>query len=431
MKINLYMKKIATITASISMVVFTFLPGTVAASSLELNVTGNGADSTNTTAVTTQNNTVVSQNNNANITNNISANSSSGNNSASKNTGGDVSVDTGNSKTLVSVENTANTNTADVKSCACDTDAIVSVSGNGADSTNNAALALKNSTTVAQTNNGNITNKVYADSNSGDNKANKNTGGDVSVSTGNALTNVELSTEANSNWASVGGHGNGGSNVSLLVLGNGADSNNSIGLALENETLLQQKNQASIKNWVDADATTGDNKAYKNTGGETSVDTGDAWAGVAVDNAANFNWASVDCDCLTDVTAKIANNGADTKNTIGASLLDGTNVYQDNSCETPEIWGFDWTWKWNHGCGIDNSLHADADTGSNSIKESTGYNGVDPEVSTGNSQSLVGVENTGNSNVYGSLPEHSVNVGGVNINLSFDLSDLLNALGLH
>lgn len=422
------MKKIATFTASMALAMYAFTPLALA-SSLELTVTGNGADSQNTTNVSSDNSTVVSQTNSANITNNVSANSSSGDNNASKNTGGGVSVDTGDSKTLVSVSNTANSNVADVNNCACDADALVKISGNGADTKNNANLELNNNTTVAQTNNGSVLNKVHADSSTGDNKADKNTGGTVEVSTGDALTHVDLTTNANSNLAKVGGNGAGGSDVSLWISGNGADSKNSIALALDHNVLLQQKNNASIDNYVDANATTGDNKVHESTGGASSITTGDAWSGVAVDNAANFNWANIDCDCITNVAATVAENGADTYNKIKASLTNDNNIFQDNSCgyQMPSVWSFDWMWN-NHGCGIDNSLHANADTGSNYLNESTGSVNTDPEVTTGDSESLVGVDNTGNSNVYGSLPDDSVNQSGVNINISFNLQDLLNAL---
>lgn len=424
------MKKLTTSFASIAMLVHVFAP-VAAASSIELEVSGNGAESQNTTVVTSENNTVVSQTNSANITNTVNANSNTGGNNASKNTGGAVTVDTGDSKTVVAVENNANSNTADVTNCgACNTDATVKITGNGADSKNAANLQLNAGTVVAQTNNGSILNAVKADSNTGANNANKNTGGDVEVSTGNALTHVDLSTTANSNWAKVGGIGHSNGDVSLMISGNGAESKNDILLKLDRDVLLQQKNSASVKNWVDAEATTGDNRANKNTGGDVRIDTGDALTGVAVDNAVNFNWANVDCDCLTDVTAKVAGNGFGSVNKISAALSDDRNIFQENSCGYG--YGNSFLFGRHHRCGVDNVLNADSATGYNDSDKNTGEVGSDPEILTGDSETLVGVENTGNSNTYGTTPSMPSNgiFGGVNLNISFNLGDLLSALGL-
>ncbi len=427
------MNKIAAGIASMAMIVNMALPLTASAASTELLITGNGSDSTNTTTVAQQNSTVVSQTNNANITNNVSANSSSGNNSASKNTGGDVTVGTGDSQTVVSVENTANSNVANVEDCNCDADASVTISENGADSENNAVLGLSSTTTVAQSNNGSIENNVGASSHTGGNKADRNTGGSVEVTTGNSITNVGILNEANSNVASVGGHSvSSNGDVSLWITGNGADSENNIGLLLDRGVLLQQRNSSYIENNVDADSSTGWNHASRNTGGSVSVDTGDAHTGVLVDNATNFNWANIDCDCLTNVTAKIAGNGDDASNTIEATLSDGSNVFQDNSCESSLeelVWGWD---GWNNKCGVDTNIGANSTTGLNHADRNVGDPGDDPEVTTGDSETLVGVENTGNSNMFGTpveAPEGGN--GGVNVNISFNLGDLLGALGIH
>lgn len=424
-------KKIAAGLVSASLL-FNMVTPAFAATSLE--ISGNGADSENATNVSVSQNTVVSQTNEANISNDVNADANTGGNSANRNTGGGVTVDTGDAKTLVGITNTANSNSAEVENCNCETDAEVLISGNGAGSKNQAGLGLVSTTVVAQDNDADIDNKVNADATTGDNKANRNTGGDVEITTGNAFTHVEIANEANANWARVGGsNGAGNGSVSLRILGNGADSENGILLGLEKDILLQQYNTADVDNDVYADATTGNNRANRNTGGEVDIDTGNAHAGVAVDNAVNFNWADVGCDCLTDITAKVAGNGAETENYIAAELADSLNVYQDNSCG-----GSEWSWlfDWNRGGNdcVDNHLNADADTGYNKGNRNTGNPGADPSVTTGNAETLVGVDNTGNANVFGAAPEldglHFGDFSGVNLNVSFDLHDLLAALGL-
>jgi hypothetical protein len=422
-----YAKKISVGLASFALFVNTAAP--VFAGEINLEVSGNGADSHNTTSVQSGNSTVVSQTNSSNIVNNVSANSTTGGNKADKNTGGDVTVATGDAKTVVSVSNAANTNTADVANCNCDQDANVKISGNGADSKNNAKLELGGSTTVAQQNNSSVKNMVDANSSTGNNNAGKNTGGDVLVTTGDAFTHVDTQTSANSNWAKVGGmSASTGAGASLWITGNGTDSKNDIALSLGHDVLLQQYNSSSIVNEVNADAETGYNKADKNTGGDVAVETGDAHVGVAIDNAANFNWANIDCDCITDVTAKIAGNGFDSKNAIKAKLGNDTNVFQDNGCGNDYLSFF-----WNH-CGTYNSVDANGATGMNGASKNTGDPLGDPMVLTGDSETLVGVENSGNSNVYGATPTGTPlpgNSNGVNVNITFNLSQLLAALGMH
>jgi len=421
-------KKIAVSLASVAMFVNTTAP--VLAGEINLEISGNGADSANTTQVTNNNNTVVSQTNSSNITNNVNANSNTGGNDANKNTGGNVSVDTGNASSLVGITNTANTNAAEVTNCNCEQDAEVKISGNGADSDNYAKLNLGGTTHVAQGNYSAVVNSVNTDAKTGNNDANRNTGGDVEVMTGNALTHVELETTANSNWARVGGNGgNAGNGANLWITGNGADSDNDVYLNLGHDVLLQQYNSSYVNNDVDADANTGKNDANANTGGMVSVDTGNAHAGVAIDNAANFNWADVDCDCITGVTAKISGNGYDTDNKIKAFLGNDLNVFQENGC------GYESAFWWYNNCGIDNNVDAYAGTGYNDADANTVYNGEDPEVTTGDADSLVSVENAGNSNVYGAAPSGTPlpgNTGNsVNVNVTFSLSQLLAALGMH
>jgi hypothetical protein len=365
----------------------------VFAETTSLVISGNGADSDNTVSVEVVSSTTVTQANTADISNNVDANSSTGGNEANKNTGGTVKVDTGDASSAVSVENTANSNIAKVDGC-CASSADVEISGNGADSDNEANLGLTTETKVFQNNVAEIKNRIDADSSSGGNEANKNTGGDVKVETGNATTGVLIMNKANSNIAEIGGGGAG--SVSLKILGNGADTDNNIGLTLARSLSLTQDNKADISNKVEADSKTGKNEAEENTGGNVKIDTGDASTGVAIDNIANFNYADLDCGCLMDVLAKVAGNGADSDNSIKAGLVDGRLIFQTNlySCgEQPR------------GCcgggeKACNDVDADSSTGGNEIEESTaGVYGGDPSVETGNADTYVETSTTANSNV--------------------------------
>src|SRR3990167_7594248 len=81
----------------------------------------------------------------------------------------------------------------------------VEISGNGSDSDNTVSVEQTNKTEVNQNNTANISNNVNVSSNTGDNKAEDNTGGDVSIDTGDSSANVTVTNSANSNQASVNG----------------------------------------------------------------------------------------------------------------------------------------------------------------------------------------------------------------------------------
>lgn len=373
--------------------------GAVFAETTSLVISGNGAGSDNTTQVVVQNSTQVVQTNTANITNNVEASSSTGSNSANRNTSGSVTIDTGDASTGVAVSNTANSNVAQVSGC-CAVDASVEVSGNGADSRNNADLTLGTNTEVFQTNVANIRNDVNADAVTGDNRASRNTGGDVMVTTGDADTTVLVDNSVNSNVARIGDTGTAAGSVSLMVMGNGADSRNNVDLTLGRSLSLLQDNYADVRNDVDADAVTGFNDANRNTGGDALIDTGDASTGVAVDNMANFNVADLDCGCLLDVLAKVSGNGADSRNEIAAELVDDRLAFQTNdySCDDQgTVYGLEILGrKHREGC---NEVNADAVSGDNNLRESTGEVEGDPSVMTGTADTLVDVSNSANSNV--------------------------------
>ena len=374
----------------------------VALASLDVEISGNGANSDNTANVAVSTDTQVTQNNTANITNNVNVSADTGANDANKNTGGDVDITTGNATTTVGVSNTANSNVADVNGC-CPSDLNVKISGNGAKSDNDANVAVKNSTWVDQNNYAKIKNNVDVDSDTGKNDANGNTGGSVSITTGNSSSDVAVSNTANKNVATVG-NGSGGGSLSVVISGNGYKSTNTANVAVASLTGVQQNNRAKITNDVDVDADTGKNDANHNTGGDVEILTGNADAEVDVSNLANFNFADVDsCGCILDGTVKIAGNGAKSDNDANVALASAKVIGQNNdySCGYGHRGGNDVNSSSENGhkstpC---NDVNVDLDTGKNDANGNTGDPGGDPSVTTGNAEADVVVETTANSNV--------------------------------
>lgn len=375
-----------------------------------LEISGNGTDSENKVTVSNTGSTTVQQSNNAIITNSVTSNTSTGNNEANKNTGGAVTVKTGDAVSSVNIDNMVNSNTAKVDCCSS-TDAKVTVSGNGSDSENKVKLDTGKEINLVQNNDAFVTNDVTANVSTGSNEADKNTGGEVLVKTGDAKSTVSVSTTANANSAQVGGSSDHGT-VSAVISGNGTDSENNVHLDLGGSTAVWQNNEAivanAVKGWVD----TGYNSADKNTGGMAAIVTGDAESRVMVDNMVNFNWANIDCGCTTDLTAKVAGNGYDSENRIHANLGGSQEVYQGGENGNLAL--------------LTNILGGNADTGYNEIDKTTGTPHGDPFVMTGDSASIVDVANSGNVNSYGVEP--AVEWPSVEFNFSLNFAHLLSHL---
>lgn len=379
-----------------------------------LEVTGNGASSTSDVKVENTGSTNVVQSNSAVVKNNITSNSNTGDNEASKNTTGDVTIKTGDAKTEVKVANNLNSNQANVDCCA-NKDLDVLVSGNGAYSENEVEVKDERANSIFQNNDAEVKNEVDAKATTGKNNADKNTGGDVLVLTGDAQTKVDVATTANSNWATIGGgNGNDDASASLKIVGNGADSDNDIVLDLGGDNTIVQDNLAVVLNDIEAKAKTGYNGTDKNTGGDNAILTGDAKTQVMVDNAVNFNWADVDCGCITDLMAKVSGNGYDSENEIEANLGGDLEVFQggkEGNGNTAEL---------------ENYLNSGSQTGKNDADKNTADFMGDPWISTGDSSSYTTVENTGNVNTYGAdMPSEWPDFD-FNFDLSLDWSDLMN-----
>ena len=212
------------------------------------------------------------------------------------------------------------------------------------------------------------------------------------------------------------------SSTTIVISGNGSDTDNDAKINTTQTTTVQQQNIANIENDVDVDANTGHNDANRNTGGEVEIDTGNADVEVMVDTLANFNWANVDdCLCLLDLLVKIAGNGDNSDNDIHADLASVLAADQFNEffCGkgNHDGWG-----KRDDAC---NDVDVDVDTGKNDAERNTqGDKGADPSIMTGNADAFVEVETTANSNIlntgdgpFPSLPELPEIEAGFGVNL--------------
>lgn len=73
------------------------------------------------------------------------------------------------------------------------------ISGNGAFSHNSCRIRISKKVRISQSNSSKIKNGVWVGVSTGGNDANKNTGGDVSITTGDVDVNVTITNDVNQN----------------------------------------------------------------------------------------------------------------------------------------------------------------------------------------------------------------------------------------
>ncbi len=352
-----------------------------AQAAITITVSGNGTGSNNTANVTQTNTNTVFQTNTSNVTNNVTAEADTGDNDANDNTGGTTSIDTGDATTNVTVNTTANTNVADLGSCGgCPGNLTVDIIGNGSDSDSTVNYTKNNTANVTQNNTANVTNNIDVEAETGDNDANDNTGGDVEVTTGNAASDVVVTNDLNGNDLVIGGGVDAvGGTLTLSIETNGTGSDNVIDIASTNANTVFQNNRATLLNDVEVDADTGDNDANDNTGGDVSVDTGNANAGAVIDNAINFNGADVSGCCVDEGTVDVIGNGSDSDSTVDLTFVDTAAPTQGNIDNTRNL------------------ADVEAETGDNDLNDNTDG---DVETDTGNSWTDIAITNDSGTNIF-------------------------------
>lgn len=264
----------------------------------------------------------------------------------------------------------------------------ITVNGNGAFSDNEVNIKNKNETVVNQTNDAKVTNNIDADASTGGNSASFNTGGKTIISTGDASTNVDVTTAVNLNKVDLPNCGTCDRGpVNVTISGNGAnplsenksEPKNEVNVNTNNSLFVNQNNYADIDNYVDAKATTGKNDASLNTGGDSIISTGDAKTNVSINNIANANFAKVGGNNSNTAGSDIAitGNGAGSDNEVDLKLNSLVTLDQHNLAD------------------IDNDVYAKAKTGHNDSQFNTGGETV---IITGNAKTNVGIDNLVNFN---------------------------------
>ena len=427
--------------------------------SITIGNTGNGADSTNSGSISLVDNNNTNQTNSAFVVSDMNLLSDSGNNSADKNTGGDNTITTGDANVTGTILNSVNTNVAGVNiaefnvlddhtgdiildfsgacpvsGCTTDNFNVVN-SGNGASSTNNAEIdALTNNNTF-QANDAVLENNMTLTAETGDNTADKNTGGDNNITTGDANVAANILNFANNNIAGnvvygvVNIFGNligdiilpggitipccSGGDINIANTRNGSNSTNTTDVNLTDNTDYNQFNSASISNNLIFDANSGNNDVSDNTGGNSSVTTGDTSITAQVMNIANANiiggeWWLVlvnqagrwigqivganglpfggsdglafEVSDTGEITVTTSGNGANSTNNATVDQTTNNVITQNNNAE------------------IVNNVNLTADSGNNSASKNTNGNS---KIVTGDADIVANIVNFVNNNIIG------------------------------
>jgi len=302
-----FLAKSAAILATASLVAVNILPAFADSATNDTT----GFHSSNTTEVENKNKVTVTNVSDAYILNVVKTTANTGGNSASQNTLGGM-VQTGDAATNVVLNNSANINTTLLSLSRSGSSNTAGNSVTGAESTNEAEIENKNKIDVLNDNTAVLKNIVCAESNTGGNAANQNTGLDPEtgaplggqVQTGDAATAVYLNNRANDSFTKITGLADFGiNNVGNAITG--FHSSNEAEIENKNFVDVENVSDASVFNKVRASATTGANSASQNTLGGM-IGTGDAQVALGHVNAAG------------EITY-----GLDTNANIVTTLIDG------------------------------------------------------------------------------------------------------------
>jgi LPXTG-motif cell wall-anchored protein len=259
------------------------------------------------------------------------------------------------------------------------------ITGNGADSVNEANITTDNSTEVTQTNTAVVNNDIDVDADTGNNAANENTGDNVAIHTGDV--NVAASVENNTNTSVVSVNNCcPTSGINAVISGNGTDSRNNIDYNSANTLNIDVNQVAYIDNNIDIDANTGHNSASGNVG-DISIKTGNIWVDNEIANRTNYSKIKASRAGSLSALLKISGNGASSLNAILFNNENNTNISVNNIAK------------------IDNDVNLDLNTGKNTANKNVG----DVSIDSGDIDARVSIKNLANISVVdvtcGCVPE--------------------------
>lgn len=165
----------------------------------------------------------------------------------------------------------------------------VDITNNGAFSKNKVGVKNLSYKSVKQKNTTVVNTGVSAKAKTGGNSSSFNTGGTNTITTGDATNTVLVSVTGGSNENSGEDCGCPNPTTDVEISGNGAFSHNSVYVVNSSSSSVKQSNTTVVGTYVYTSASTGGNSSSFNTGGDSSIDTGDASNTVVVEVGGSTN----------------------------------------------------------------------------------------------------------------------------------------------
>lgn len=419
---------------------------------------GNGSFSDNSGALILNNDSMTVQDNTANVDTSLNQGATTGNNNNSKNVGGNSTIETGDANSSGTVITAVNTNASGVivsefnitddqvgdiildfgAGCiiGCGSGSTnVENTGNGSFSDNEASVNETNNDQTFQNNDANIGNELILTANSGNNSTNDNTGGNSNITTGDANVSANALTLANNNiagnviYAVVNIFGDligdillpedainnccEASGLSAANIGNGSLSDNDANITNDNNTIVDQNNFAEINNNLILDAQTGDNSTSNNTGGDSTITSGNTDVTASLLNVVNNNLAGnmwlVLINEAGNWVGKLlgAPEGSNIASSQGTELRvdndgqiyatnSGNGTGSDNNADVSKTNNN--TASQTNNAQINNTLDLSVNTGGNTASNNTGGNS---NITTGDATIVANLVNFVNNNIMG------------------------------
>ncbi len=192
------LKKIVATAASAAMFLTALTPSF--ASTIDINVMGNGFKSHNMVSLLDSNKTSFKQSSSTNADVLIGQEGNTGHNKSNNNTGGDSTIITGSAVNNTKVKVFGGNNSADLFPCGCQNGSVdVSITDNGAKSHNSVTVNDQSSLNVSQSSKTSAEVMIQESSNTGNNNSSNNTGGSSTVISGDAKNSASVSVSGGSN----------------------------------------------------------------------------------------------------------------------------------------------------------------------------------------------------------------------------------------
>ena len=244
--------------------------------------------------------------------------------------------------------------------------------------------------------------------------SNGNVGDDTYIDTGNAASNGNIFTAANSNLSGNGDCCASGG-IGVVNDSNGDNSSNTGSATVADNNTTDQSNSATVNNGLTGASVSGQNSASSNTGGDSYITTGNASTTGTIITSANTNIDGVSVaefniledhvgDYILDFGAGCV-SGCDGFTGLAQNSGNGVNSDNDASINSDTN---NTTNQTNDGA-VNNDLYLTSDSGNNTASKNTGG---DSYITTGDAQVSGNVLTLLNNNLAGNVILGVVNIFG-------------------